>query len=204
AAAVVDASGSRVGGGRERETAFAFSTSGPPRTVLQVLRDDDRIAGRMRDGALWVPTALSGIGEVYRVVTLALGFHESGTTYDDAGKTMGLAAYGQRLSAENLFIQLGPAGLSFERAADSLVELGLAVRHDDGLRLMPRPPGAALQQFHRNLAAQIQSEFEDACLHLIRQVLARTQSRCLVAAGGCFLNSVVNARILRETDVERL
>jgi carbamoyltransferase len=204
AAIVVDAYGSRAGGSREQETAFAFSASGAPRRVLQVLRGDDRIAGRMRDGSWWLPGTLSGIGEMYRVITLALGFSEPGTTYDDAGKTMGLAAYGHRLSGESLFIQVRPAGLSFDGAGDALVELGLAVRASDGLRLCPRPPGAPLRQFHRDLAAQIQSEFEEACLYLTRDVLARTGSRLLAVAGGCFLNSVVNARILRETDTDRL
>ncbi len=204
AAIVIDAYGSLIGSRRERETAFEFTCSGPPRTLVQNVRDHERIAGRARDGLLWAPETLSGIGEIYRVVTLALGFNESGTTYDDAGKTMGLAAYGQRLSSENLFIKVGPAGLSFDGAADAMVELGLAVRHNDGLRLLPRPSGAPLQQFHRNLAAQVQAEFEDACLHLTRDVLTRTSCRYLVLAGGCFLNSAVNARILRETGVERL
>jgi carbamoyltransferase len=204
AAIVIDAYGSRVGLGRERETAFTFTMSAAPQRVLQTMRADDRIAGRRRGGALWLPKDLSGIGEIYRVVTLALGFHDSGTTYDDAGKTMGLAAYGRPLSRENLFMQIGPAGLSFETAADSLVELGLAVRSDDGLRLVPRALGSPLQQFHRNLAAQVQREFEDACLYLTRDVLARTGNRSLVLAGGCFLNSVVNIRILQETDIDRL
>jgi carbamoyltransferase len=204
AALIVDAYGSRVGARRERESGFAFRLGAPPRLIWQSLRDDDRIAGQMHDGAFWLPETLSGIGELYRVITLALGFNETGTTYDDAGKTMGLAAYGEPLSKDDLFIKIGPAGLCFDGAVEALIDLGLVVRQRGCYRLVPRSSGAPLQQFHRNLAAQIQREFEEACLHLTREVLARSGSRSLVLCGGSFLNALVNARILRETAVDRL
>ena len=199
AALVIDAYGSRMGRQRERETAFAFRQGDLPRVVRRAVRAEDRIAGRVRDGALWVPETLSGIGEIYRVVTLALGFSESGTTYDDAGKTMGLAAYGRRISQSNLFMRVENDGeLSFEGAVEALIELGLATRSETGLALKPRAPEAPLTQFHRDIAAQVQSEFEQACLHLASDALARAGSCNLVLSGGCFLNSVVNARIARE------
>ncbi|MFJ3084590.1 carbamoyltransferase C-terminal domain-containing protein [Streptomyces halstedii] len=205
AALVIDAYGSRVGSGRERETAFHFRPGAVPERVMEVIRDADRIAGHRRDGHIWLPEKLSGVGELYRVVTLALGFRESGTLYDDAGKTMGLASYGERLSEECLFIETAPkGGLSFDRAADSLVELGFAVREEGGLRLVPRPSRAPYEQFHFDLAAQIQAEFEEAVLHVTREVLARTGVTSLVVSGGCFLNSILNTRILNETDAERL
>jgi carbamoyltransferase len=198
AALVVDAYGSLINGGRERETGFLFREGEPPQRILEATRGDARIAGRLRaDGSLGLPDALSGVGEIYRAVTLALGFFESGT-YDDAGKTMGLAPYGRRLSEHNLFIEVGPSGLSFDRAADSFVELGMADRDGDGLRLLPRRPGAPIEDTHRALAAQVQAEFEDACLHLVRTLLETTGMRSLVLGGGCFLNSVFNAKLMRE------
>ncbi|MEV0163983.1 carbamoyltransferase C-terminal domain-containing protein [Nonomuraea fuscirosea] len=203
-AVVVDAYGSLMRPGRERESVFVFGAGDVPRTVLRHVRDLDRIAGHRKNGRIWIPEPLSGIGELYRVVTLALGFNESGTTYDDAGKTMGLSSYGRRLSDEDLFIRTGPDGISFDGAVDSLVELGLAARREDGLRLIPRAPDAPLQDFHKNLAAQIQSEFEEACLYLTRQSMDLAGTRSLVLSGGCFLNSLLNTRIARETEVERL
>ncbi len=159
----------------------------------------------MRDGEIWLPGDLNGVGEVYRVITLVLGFRESGTIYDDAGKTMGLASYGKRLSGGNLFIETASDGaLTFDRFTDSLVELGVAVRCDDELRLIPRAPKAPFEQFHYDLAAQVQSEFEEAVMHLARQVLAKTGSRSLVAAGGSFLNSTLNTRLLKEIGLDRL
>ncbi|MEV7240005.1 carbamoyltransferase C-terminal domain-containing protein [Streptomyces sp. NPDC093248] len=206
AALVMDSYGSRIaGGGRERETAFTFRTGQTPEILLRVVRDADRIAGYRRDGEVWTPAALSGVGEIYRVVTLALGFREAGTTYDDAGKTMGLASYGKRLSDDNMFYELAPDGrLRFDRAAESLVELGVAVREGDELRLVPRPPRAPYEQFHFDLAAQLQAEFEEAVLHVTRHVLAIGGTRSLVTCGGSFLNSSLNTRIMRETDVERM
>jgi carbamoyltransferase len=205
AALIIDAYGSLLGPGRERESAFHFRTGARPECVLQTVRDSDRAAGYRRDGDVWMPTQLSGVGEIYRVVTLALGFWETGTIYDDAGKTMGLASYGSRLSEENLFIDLKPGGeLGFERFADSLVALGVAVRHGEELKLVPRHPRTPFEQFHYDLAAQVQEEFEDACLHLAREVLLRTGSRSLVAAGGCFLNSTLNTRLVRETEIDQL
>jgi carbamoyltransferase len=205
AALVVDAYGSLFNTGRERETGFSFQIGTAPETVLRTVRQSERIAGRLRtDGNIGLPDQLSGIGEVYRAVTLALGFYEQGGTYDDAGKTMGLAPYGHRLSEHPLFIDVTVEGLSFEMAIDSLIELGLAERDASGPRLVPRSAGTPLQDLHRNVAAQIQSEFEQACLWLVRELVQRTGKRSLVLGGGCFLNSVLNARLLNETPVERL
>ncbi|MFE9687437.1 carbamoyltransferase C-terminal domain-containing protein [Streptomyces sp. NPDC006285] len=204
AAVVIDAYGSRVADGRERETGFVFRHGHKPERIMEWRRPQARIAGQLEDGGVWVPSDLSGIGELYRVITLALGFRERGTSYDDAGKTMGLASYGTRLSRKNLFIDVTSEGLSFAKAPASLISLGLAEADGPRLRLLPRPHGAALRPFHHDLAAQIQMEFEEACLHLVRQVLERSGSTRLVLSGGCFLNSTLNARIAREIPVQDL
>ena len=204
AALVIDAYGSLVDGGRERESGFMFRLGETPQRILNTTRAAARIAGRLdHSGAIALPADLSGVGEIYRIVTLALGFYERGT-YDDAGKTMGLAPYGRRLSQQNMFIDVDADGLSFDHAAESLLALNLAVRDGEGLRLRPRQPGAPLEDLHRDLAAQVQAEFEEACLHLVRRLIDQTGSRSLVLGGGCFLNSVFNARVLRETPIEQL
>ncbi|MBY8852597.1 hypothetical protein K7G98_31960, partial [Saccharothrix sp. MB29] len=161
-----------------------------------------RIAGTVRDGAVHLPENIGGLGELYRVVTLALGFRESGTAYDDAGKTMGLAPYGKRLSAEPLFIDVSGDEMRFDSATRSLVDLGFAEYAETGARLLPRKRGEAMTQLHKDLAHQIQSEFEDAMLFLTGKSLAMSGSRNLVLSGGCFLNSTTNARLARELDID--
>lgn len=204
-AVVIDAYGSRINDDqRERETAFGFRAGRPPQTLWRQLRDGQRVAGHRQHGVVWIPQQLSGIGELYRVVTLALGFNEGGTTYDDAGKTMGLAPYGERVSQQDLFIHAGPEGLSFDRAVASLAELGLLIPRADGFELRQRRRGEPLQKFHRDLAAQIQSEFEEACLYLVRMALAASGRRSLVLSGGCFLNSVLNRRVIEETEAQEV
>lgn len=79
----MDSYGSRVNGGRERETAFAFRPGAPPEAIYRTLRDVDRIAGYRRDGQVWAPAQLSGVGEIYRTVTLALREFVAGPRADE-------------------------------------------------------------------------------------------------------------------------
>ncbi|MBY3425246.1 hypothetical protein HFN86_34490 [Rhizobium laguerreae] len=203
-AVVVDAYGGRYGGRRERETIFQFRTGIEPKVILQNFREDARIAGELSDGKFVLPETLSGLGELYRVVTLALGFSEKGTKYDDAGKTMGLASYGKRFSATPMFIEFADGELRFEKAMRSLIEMGLVARDDGRLILQPRARSKELQSWHQDLAAQIQSEFEDGCLSFVHDAVSKTGCKSIVLSGGCFLNSVTNSRIATELDLERV
>jgi predicted NodU family carbamoyl transferase len=118
---------------------------------------------------------------------------------------VGIASCGKRPTGENSFYELAPDGrLKFDRAAESLMELGFAVCEGDEIRLVPRATGAPFERFHFDFAAQFQAEFEEAVLHVIRHVLARSESRSLVLAVGFFLNSILNTWIMRETQVDRL
>ncbi len=172
------------------ETSLHFTVGAPPRLVSEVVRHPAQVDG---ESPIYLPDNLNGISQLYDVITLALGFQDSRMTMD-------LASHGKPFSTEPLFIE--PAGeLSFARAVDSLLELELATRDNGCLRLVPCQ---AVEQFHHDLAAQIQAEIEQAVLHLTREVLARTKSRSLVVSGDCFLNSMVNTRIRNETEIDRL
>ncbi|MGM1065509.1 carbamoyltransferase C-terminal domain-containing protein [Saccharothrix sp. Mg75] len=204
AAVVVDTYGSIFRGHRERETAFEFSLGARPKELFRMTRSSTRIAGTVHNGGVYLPENIGGLGELYRVVTLALGFRESGTAYDDAGKTMGLAPYGKRLSADSLFIDVSSGEMRFDNATRSLVDLGFAKHAGTGAQLLPRQRGEAMTQLHKDLAYQIQVEFEEAMLFLTNKSLEISGSRNVVLSGGCFLNSTTNARLARELDIDAI
>ncbi len=204
AALVVDGYGSIVDHRRESASAFAMSNHEPPRLVYREYKPATRIAGMPRGERLVLPDSLDGIGEMYHVISLVLGFRQHGTYYDDAGKTMGLASYGSRLSHDPVFIRVTENGLDYSNALPFLASHNL-ISHELGANyLNVRPPNVPLSQFHCDLAAQVQWEVEEACLYLARRLRRETGLNNLVLGGGVFLNSVANSRIIRESGFEQV
>lgn len=205
-ALVIDAYGSPCEQGRESETALHFEADAAPSVIFKRFHSTGQhlAGGAVSDDKLTVPARLSGLGEIYRVVTLLLGFRQSESQYDDAGKTMGLAAFGTRLSSEPEMIRPTEHGLDFSDALPFLEGMNLVRREGERRFLVPRDPATPFSAFHRNLAAQVQWEFEEGALHLVRMALAARGDDTLVASGGCFLNSVLNHRIVAETGIRRL
>ena len=139
------------------------------------------------------------IGLLYSVFTAFLGFEVNEGEY----KVMGLAAMGQP---------------RYREALDQVIE-----RHRDGsftLKLehfrfhrdpdrawapsfeavfgAPRPPGAPIEERHRDIAASIQELTEELLLDLAARLHARTGKTKLCLGGGVALNCVAVGRILRE------
>lgn len=201
AALVADSFGTPVNDRREEHSAFHFqSRDQVPTVVLRHLKPDSCVVPKPRDDG-WVldRTALSGIGEIYRFVTILLGFFQPGTKFDDAGKTMGLAPYGARLSDDPVLLRPSEEGtIDCSGALAFLESRNLVTRTRDGLRLSVRHRETPLSQFHRDLAAQVQWELERAAVHIARYVREQTNEKRLVLAGGVFLNAVVNRRIVEE------
>lgn len=109
------------------------------------------------------------------------------TSWDAAGKVMGLAPYGTVRYGRDAFFSISDDG-TFDFHDDAL-GIGGDVGH------WPAYPAEAAQ--HADLAASVQAALEDGLMHLVRRARALTTSRRLVCAGGVFLNSVANERILR-------
>jgi carbamoyltransferase len=109
-----------------------------------------------------------------------------------AGKTMGLAAYGDASRFPNPIIQRRPDG---EAAIDtSWIEC-----------LPPRSELPAEQDpVCRDIAAKVQSELEGAILDLADRLHRETGRDRLAISGGVGLNSVTNGRILRESKFSEL
>lgn len=107
-----------------------------------------------------------------------------------AGKTMGLAPYGEANAFEPI-VEIRPDGI--------------AVDTEWCLDLPPRSAlSAEIDPTCRNLAARVQADLERGVLHLCKRLHEATGHRQLCISGGVGLNSVVNGRILDETPFESL
>jgi carbamoyltransferase len=67
-----------------------------------------------------------------------------------------------------------------------------------------RAEGEALDQRHKDIAASLQTLYEEAFFHLLNEVQARTGDTTLCLAGGCAMNSVANGKIYANTAFDRL
>lgn len=103
-----------------------------------------------------------------------------------AGKTMGLAPYGDASAFPEPFIDLRDGEMRIDTAWVT--------------RLPPRTAAPAhLDRTCVDLAAKVQEEVERAALHLVEQLHDSTGLDRLCLSGGVALNSVVNGRIVRES-----
>lgn len=111
--------------------------------------------------------------------------------FTHAGKTMGLAAFGDPTALPDPIVDLsGP-----EMAIDTLWVTKLPPRSN-----LP----AEQDEVCRNVAAKVQAELERAILHLAEDLHRRTGLTRLAISGGVGLNSVTNGRLLRESSFTEL
>lgn len=68
----------------------------------------------------------------------------------------------------------------------------------------PRARGADLTQREKDIARSTQVQFERAAANCMRSLARQMPLRNLSMAGGCALNGVMNARIYREFEVEKM
>jgi carbamoyltransferase len=152
------------------------------------------------------------LGLLYLALTQYLGFWKYGDEY----KVMGLAPYGKPDQVAELrqLVRLRPAGgfeldLSYFRHWSD----GVSMTWDDGepeigqvytekieeLLGPARRPDEPLTPRHEAIAASLQSVFEEAAVHVLNNLFARTGLRRLCLAGGCAMNSVMNGKIRERT-----
>jgi len=109
-------------------------------------------------------------------------------SWDAAGKVMGLAPYGRCNYSIDEFLEVQDnCRIAFK---DDLLGVGAALT---GIGRFP-----SARSTHEDLAASVQAALEEGLLHLVRRARSLSDSPRLVCAGGVFLNSVANERILRE------
>jgi len=140
------------------------------------------------------------LGHVYTSVTKFLGFR---MCYDE-GKVMALASFGRNTYAD-LFSDLIEIN---EKKGDIKVSNVIldyhAARHglfsERWLKLTgltPRQNGEPLTHKHKDLACSLQRRIEKAVLSLLKSNIVSPNTP-LCAAGGLFLNVVLNSKVLRE------
>lgn len=158
------------------------------------------------------------LGTLYTAVSQFLGFTQHGDEY----KVMGLAAFGRPTYVDRLqkLITLAPDGLYrldrsfFIEWSESLAARDEGDRRPRIRRLWssklerllgpPRPADQPLERRHEDIARSLQEVFEEAVIHFLHAVWRRTGKTRLCVAGGCFMNSVLNGKILTRTPFEDL
>lgn len=136
-----------------------------------------------------------GYGKAYSKVTRYVGFR----SYQESGKTMALAAFGDpsRFGALRLFEHGsdGQSRTSLRNSADGLQDLA-EFFYDAGYPLPPaRRPGERLDPAHIDLAAWCQAELEESVGRRIQALTQEHRVGAVCGAGGVFLNSVMNRKL---------
>ncbi len=160
---------------------------------------------------VFVPHSL---GFVYTALCQFIGFERFGEEY----KVMGLSAYGSashmdlmreilthtnggQFRVDRKFVRPF-SGRSFDECMDENGEIVLPPMYTEALTARlgaPRKRGEALTQRENDIAMSVQRHFEEVVLACAKWLHTRVPSPNLVTAGGCALNGVCNARILRDT-----
>jgi len=155
------------------------------------------------------------LGFFYTALCQFIGFDEFGEEY----KVMGLAPYGEdkygdvmkelvKLPEDGFFKlatpyfgmhQGGESGAMDDRGylqMDNFYTPKMREKLGD-----PAPRGTTTQR-EKDIAKSVQIRFEEAAVHCLNRVYEQIPSKQFVMAGGCALNGVANARILRDTPFE--
>lgn len=161
-------------------------------------------------------TLPDSLGFFYTALCQFIGFDAFGEEY----KVMGLAPYGEdRYAAEMAQLVLLPDDGWFRLGAgyfgmhgggssgqvDSDRRLVMDLLYTDKMTKLlgaPRRRDDPLTQREMDIARSVQVRFEQAALHCLTRLHRLIPTPQLAMAGGCALNGVANARILRETAFE--
>jgi carbamoyltransferase len=147
-----------------------------------------------------------GLGLFYEFFSAKLGFitkwgHEgfgvySCGGYTEAGKTMGLAPYGQPRPDWGRLIDIGSD--DFAVTVPQLEQAFETWLKAEGNGYHPRDRDSWQSPFAKDVARKAQDELEEAMLHLARRAHELTGKSRLCLSGGVALNSVANQRIAEE------
>jgi len=157
-------------------------------------------------------TLPNSLGFFYTALCQFIGFDRFGEEY----KVMGLAPYGENkyseemkrlvLLPENSWFKLGAGYFGMHEGGESglMDEQGHLVMgrmYSDKLKALLGEPAkrGTVTQREMDIARSIQVRFEEAAVHCLKRLHKLVPTEQFVMAGGCALNGVANARILRDT-----
>ncbi len=158
-------------------------------------------------------TLPDSLGFFYTALCQFIGFDQFGEEY----KVMGLAPYGEdkyrdqmaellRLDRDGWY-RLGKGYFGMHEggasgATDKQGHVLMGRFYSDKLTKLlgePRARNAPLTQREKDLARSTQVRFEEAAVHCLNRLHDLVPTQQIAMAGGCALNGVANARILRDT-----
>ena len=144
------------------------------------------------------------LGSFYEAATEFCGFRPN---YDE-GKTMGLASFGDPdvyASIVNKMVEVGDDGSILIDLSYFNYQYWGHQRCSQKFYKTFGPPRGRHDEFqdnHHNVAAAFQKVLEDKAMTLCRILKQKTNAQHLVIAGGVALNSVMNGRIVRESEFD--
>ena len=157
------------------------------------------------------------LGIFYSAITQLIGFPHYGDEY----KVMGLAPYGEPKYLEQMreLVRIQSDGTFrlnlpyFRHHTDNVAyswnncapEVGTLYTGKLAELLGPaRPPGAPLEQKHRDLARSAQVIYEEAFFALLDALHKKHPSDNLALSGGCAMNSVANGKVYLRTPFKKM
>ncbi len=157
-------------------------------------------------------TLPDSLGFFYTALCQFIGFDAFGEEY----KVMGLAPYGEDRFAKEMrelvilpddgWFRLGKGYFGMHQGGESGLmddrdHIVMSRLYTDKLvkLLGPPTPRGVVTQREKDIAKSVQIRFEEAALHCLSRMHRLVPSEQFAMAGGCALNGVANAHILRET-----
>lgn len=149
----------------------------------------------------------NSLGSMYEAVTQYCGFQNS---YDE-GKTMGLAPLGDpsvfKKVVEKIVEVDGEGRIHIDQSYFNFQYWEQRIFSEKFVAAFGAPrqkSDVGFQKHHLDTAAAFQEVLEDKCLEVARVLKRKTGERYLIMAGGVALNSVMNGRLIRESEFDDL
>lgn len=185
---------------------FSYDASGDFASAMAAKCEGPRISVLDR------VTLPDSLGFFYTALCQFIGFDEFGEEY----KVMGLAPYGSDAYHDEMtkLVSMPDDGwFALDRKMFEMPDGFVSGSTDDrGHLLMPTlyserlkevlgdpTPRGTITQREMDIARSTQVRFEEVALHCLRKLHDQVPTNQLAMAGGCALNGVANARILRDT-----